>query len=368
MNSKIIFSLSIFLSSLIIFSGCKKKNETILGPEYGAAPADFSVVNNKFDAYNIVKTSGFTSGIPTKAVNIQTNHQYYKTTFSHKVGWKLTISSWKSNAKKVFSGYSDFIDETNAKWDGGSSNDYFFGYNTTNDSAEVKLTFTGSSFYIRDTIKLTSMKNYHMEIFNGVSHYLVDDFEGTNPAGTFSSFYIDQQDIGGGNEGNNAYNLVKCQGNFSYKMRGIDINNNTYLGSCNTPTLNDIPANTFKETDPNKMFVNLYIFGTGRPNTTVSVIAYENDAEHGVGVSLNQTINDKLIYQIAVDWTGWKLYSFKYSAFRKPNSGGGLGNNRLNPERLSGLAMELDSYSAPGFDVEAYVDMVVVTENGTFQK
>ena len=135
-----------------------------------------------------------------------------------------------------------------------------------------------------------------------------------------------------------------------------------------TPTLNDIPANTFKGTDPDQMYINLYIFGTGRPNTTISVLAYENDASHPIGVNLNQALNDKLIYQIGVDWTGWKMVSFKYSGFRKPNTGGGLGNNRLNPERLSGLALELDSYSAPGFDVEAYVDMISVTENGIFQK
>ena len=214
MKSKIIFSLSVFFTSVLFFSGCKKNSETILGPEYAAVPADFSVVNNSFEAFNFVKASLFSTGIPVKAVNIQTNAQYYKATFSHKVGWKMTIASWKSNAKKEIVGFSSFIDQTNAIWDGGSSNDYFFGYNTTNDSVEVKLTFVGTDFFIRDTIRLTSMKNYHQEIYNGISHYLMDDFEGTNPTCTFSSFYIDQQDIGGWNEGNNAYNKEKFQGNF----------------------------------------------------------------------------------------------------------------------------------------------------------
>lgn len=369
MMKKIIFSQILLGLVLLMFSGCKKKHaEEFLGPRYGDAPSDFSVTGNKFDAYNIVKANDFPLPGPVSSVNIYTRYQYYKTTFSHEVGWKLTIYSWKTTAIKTFTGFGNFLDSTNTKWNGGSDNEYFFGFGSTNDSVEVKLTFTGNPLVIRDTIQLSNMKGYHDVTYDGIYHYLVYDGEGTNASTILSSFYPDLADMGGNNEGNSAYNVVKNQGDFSYRMTGTDVNNNTYLGSCNTPTLNDIPANTFTVTNPDEMFINLYIYGTGKPNTTVSVIAFENDANHATGATFDQTSNDKYIYQVGVNWTGWKLVSFRYSAFKKPNTGGGLGNNRLNPEKLSGLALELDSYPTPGYQVEALVDMLVVTEHGTFQK
>ncbi|HSZ24962.1 MAG TPA: hypothetical protein VK766_04555, partial [Cytophagaceae bacterium] len=100
----------------------------------------------------------------------------------------------------------------------------------------------------------------------------------------------------------------------------------------------------------------------------VDVIVYENDANQAQGTTFNQNANDKYIYQIGVTWTGWQLVSFNYSQFKVPNTGGGLGNNQLNPNRLCGMALELDSYPTQSFEVSAYVDMVVVTENGIFQK
>ena len=40
----------------------------------------------------------------------------------------------------------------------------------------------------------------------------------------------------------------------------------------------------------------------------------------------------------------------------------------LNPDKLCGLVLELDSYPTQGFEVEALIDMVVITENGIFNK
>ncbi len=388
MNNKKIFSLFLFLLVLGMFTACKKHSEKFLGPQYLEAPegfevyADAAVNNAKLKAYTINKLSGVQVGVaqtyltpasPMK-LNIKTNYHYYEANFNAVVRWTLTISSWKSNAVKTITGLSDHIDETNSYWDGSSSNEYFFGKPYVDDSAQIKLSIVGSDIVVIDTIRiLPGMKEYHDQTINGIYHYLVDDFDGGNPLGAFSSFYPDQLD-NGGNKGSNAYYPKKLQGDYSYMMYGKDNNSNTYLGSCNTPNLNDIALNTFKVTDPREMFINMYIYGTGKPNTTVSVIAFENDANEALGIynkdaSGNPELkNDKLIYYIPVTWKGWKLVSFRYSEFRKPGTGGGLGNNRLNPERLCGLALELDSYPTQGFEVEAFIDMVVITENGIFQK
>jgi hypothetical protein len=377
MNRKIIFSLFAFVS--LIFGGCKKK-EDILGNQYVAAPSNFVVLGDgagvQLKAYNVVRTTGYP--IPTAMyhadpahpmkVNLAAFNQYYTAKFSAKVAWTLTLTSTKTQAVKQFHGLSDFIDSTNTKWDGGSDNDYFFGYATDNDTAEVTLTFVGSDLVIKDMTQLTNAKPYHLQTINGVFHYLIDDFDLGNPTCQFSAFYPDAADIGGGNTGNSAYYKTKLQGNYSYRMFGTDVNNNTYIGSCNTPTLNDIPAGTFTTTDPDDLYINLYIYGTGRVNSNVSVIVFENDANQLPGTTFNQNINDKYIYYIPVTWTGWQLVSFKYSGFLVPNTGGRLGNNTRNPNKLTGMALEMDSYPIQGYEVEAMVDMVFVTQGGPFQK
>jgi hypothetical protein len=386
MNSKIIFSLLAFVSSILIFGGCKKK-EDVLGHEYVAAPSNFVVLGDaagvQLKAYNVIRSTGFhqTTAMyhadpahPMK-VSLNTAFQYYTAKFSSTVSWTLTLTSTKTHAVKEFHGLSDFIDSTNTKWDGSSDNDYFFGYAADKDTAEVKLTFVGSDIVVKDITQLTGAKPYHLKTIKGIFHYLVDDFDGGNPACIFSPFYPDAADVGGGNIGNSAYYNTKVQGNYSYRMYGRDVNNNTYIGSCNTPTLNDIPAGTFATTntqfpatDPNNIYINLYIYGTGKVNSNVSVIVFENDANQLPGTTFNQNINDKYIYYIPVTWTGWQLVSFKYSGFIVPNTGGRLGNNTRNPDKLCGLALEMDSYPIQGYEVEAFVDMVFVTQGGPFQK
>jgi hypothetical protein len=369
MNRKILTHTVLLLLAMVWLGACKKKQESFLGPEYAAAPAGFSVVNNDMKGY-VRLPSGDTSSIIGN-VNLLQRATFFKASFSHKVSWTLTMTSAKTNAVRVFKGLSDFIDSTNTIWKGESSNDYFFGFlgsGTSNrDSIEAVLTFLGSSVEIRKKFSVSNNKKYHNATYNGVDYYMIDDFDGTNPTTAFSSFYIDQQDVGGGNTGNNAYGLIKNQGNFSYRMYGRDVNNNTYLGSCNTPTLNDIPANTIKSTDPAQVYINMYIYGTGKPNTTVSIISFENDREM-LYQTFDQTQNDKYICQIEVTWEGWKLVSVPYSRFKRTNTGAGLGNNRLDPDRICGLALELDSYPNPGFEVEAMIDMVVLTVGGVFQK
>jgi hypothetical protein len=365
MNRKILTHTVLLLLAMVWLGACKKKQESFLGPEYAAAPADFSVVNNDMEGFMKINING--NVLPLAGtVNLAQRATFFKASFSHKVSWTLTMTSPKTKAVRVFKGLGDFIDSTNTIWKGESSNDYFFGGVGT-DSIEVKLTFIGSPLEITKKIAMSGKKNYHKRTFNGVYHYLIDDFDGSNTTTAFSSFYIDQQDVGGGNTGNNAYGLIKNQGNFSYRMYGRDVNNNTYLGSCNTPTLNDIPANTIKSTDPAQVYINMYVYGTGKPNTTVSIISFENDRDMPYQ-TFDQTQNDKYICQIEVTWEGWKLVSVPYSRFKRTNTGAGLGNNRLDPDRICGLALELDSYPNPGFEVEAIIDMVVLTEEGVFQK
>jgi hypothetical protein len=379
MTRKIIFSQIIFLLALLVFAGCKKNTEKFLGNETVLASKNFSVVGNTFEIWRTIKGASYngliSTATPYVGFNFQKSCQYYKAKLSERVSWKIEITCYRTGAQKVVMGVSDSINYSNSLWDGGATTDRFF---YTGDTIEVKLSFAGSDLVLRDTLVVSAAKSYTTNAIinpagsDGIIYYLVDDFEGDITAAPepFSPFYIDQGDLGGNNFGNNGYGGNKIQGNFSYKMYGTDTNNNTYLGSCNTPTLNDFPAGTFTTKNPDSLYINMYIYGFNKANTTVTLLVYENDENQPAG-AYDKTKNDTWIYQQSVNWAGWKLVSIPYRAFYRPKpatSITGLGNNMLNPDRLCGMVLELDSYPTQGYEVEALVDMVVITENGIFNK
>jgi hypothetical protein len=378
MTRKIIFSQIIFLLALTLIVGCKKNKEKFLGSETVMASKDFSVAGNKFEIWRKIKSGPYYFQIATSTpyvlFNFNASDQFYKARLSERVSWKVEVTCHETGAQKVVTGVSDSINFTNSVWDGGATSDQFFN---TNDTIEVKLSFAGSDIVLRDTLVISDVKSYVTSVSDpvgadGIIYHKIDDFEGSMVTAKtqFSPFYIDQADLGGGNFGNNGFNGIKIQGDFSYKMYGTDINNNTYLGSSNTPNLNDIDTTTFATKNPDSLFINMYVYGFNKPNTTISILAYENDAHEALGV-YTKTKNDIWIYQKSVDWYGWKLVSIPYRDFHRPKpatSVTGQGNNTLNPDRLCGLVLELDSYPTQGYEVEAIIDMVVITENGIFNK
>ena len=80
----------------------------------------------------------------------------------------------------------------------------------------------------------------------------------------------------------------------------------------------------------------------------------------------SQSVSDGWIYDIIVDWNGWKQVSIPYSAFRAANDPltGGGGNRIKQPGRISAVAVSLLSYPTTGEFVKSYIDFLTVTENG----
>ncbi|MCS6824674.1 MAG: hypothetical protein NZ529_10295 [Cytophagaceae bacterium] len=360
-----ILAITTILSSLM---SCKRtsKDKPWLGKNYKPASANFTITEPLVDVimqnttvYTNINISNFSSGI---------YKNFFRAKFNEEVSWQLTITGSQTGAERVIEGLSSFLDSINTKWDGGPTNNRFF---KTSEKLYVKLTILGSDIVQYDTLTLAAAKPYHKRTYNNVFYYIVDDFDGANDSTKMSSFYPDLNDLGGGNGGNNAYNGNKVQGSFSYRMYGKDVNNNTYIGSCSSPTLLDVNPGIFKQTNPDSVYFNMYIYGFGYPSTTVSIITYENDQNYSFTANprptFDQTKNDKWLVQIPVEWTGWKLVSVPYRLFKKPNTGGGLGNNQLNPEKITGFALELDSYPMPGMYVEALIDMFTITQNGVFK-
>lgn len=358
--------LPLLLFSLLVLVGCKKRSDKFLGPEYIEASENFAVENNNFEVWRKIKTTGIELLLVSGSHNFASNGQFYKAKFNERVSWTVTITGEGFNAQKVIKGVSDEIDVSNTYWDGGASNGLFF---LQNDSITIDISFAGSSIVLSKKVRVSGTKNYNgLDAITGVKYTTIDDFEGGFAATTgFSDFFIDLQDVGGGNFGNRSFAGDRVQGKASYRMYGKDVNMNTYVGSCNTNAVNDFPFGTFTATNPDSLYVNLYIYGTGRQNSTISIIAFENDNDFPVG-TYDATRFDRWINFVPVTWTGWQLVSIRYSSFRRPGSGSGRGNNQLTPTKLCGFAFGLDSYPDGGFEVEAFADMFVVTENGPFKQ
>jgi len=360
---------SLLFSLLLSLASCKKNSDKFLGPEYVEASENFAIENNDFAIWrknknNTAIIQPIINGLATYAAN----SHFYKAKFNERVSWTVTVSADGNPAKRVIKGLSDELNIDNTLWDGGSSNDYFFNID---DSITIELTVAGSSIALKKRMKVTGVKGYrYTDPVTGMKYYLVDDFEGAYAETTgLSDFYVDLLDIGGGNTGNKSFTDVKVQGKYSYRMYGKDVNNNTYLGSCNTYSVNDFPLGTFTTNNPDSLFVNMYIYGTGKPNSTISIMVFENDKEFPLQTGYNylDIQFDRWIYFAPVTWTGWQLVSIPYSSFKRPGSGSGKGDNKLTPSKLCGLALELDSYPEGGYEVEAMFDMLVITQGGPFK-
>lgn len=147
------------------------------------------------------------------------------------------------------------------------------------------------------------------------------------------------------------------------------------------------------------MYFNLYVYGTGHENTTVEFKVYEYDHKtfinqdsveapiknrediryalyqevDGTPVAktpYDQSVYDGYIYDQEVTWTGWKLVSIPYSYFRPANDflTGGGGDRIKESWRIYGMAISLLSYPSTGFYTETYIDQLVITQGGRFQK
>jgi hypothetical protein len=340
----------------MLVAACKRtlSDEEIFGPQYKPAPEGFAITS-AFSAN--VATADFYS-LPLTPVT-------FAATFSHEVSWTITITGQQSGAVKVITGLSNIINASNSVWDGGSSNNYFF---IAGENATAVLTILGSTLTQNDVINILAAKRYANQTFNGVKYTVIDDFE--RPTGQASTFrWLDgaYKDLGDGTVISSKSTTIKMQGLQSHRFAGTDVNSNSWLAGINTEPINSDTG--YATTDPSAYYVNLYVYGTGKANTSIQIKAYEMDDWSQLSATYDQANNDGYVYDIFVDWTGWKLVSARYADFKRSNdpAAGGNGNGIKEPNKIVGFSLGLNSQPTFGKEVEAYVDFMVVSEGGVFK-
>ena len=346
---KKIFSYSIVL--IILFS-CKRENKEFLGPAFISASNGFVV--NSF------------TGSPSP-VDFTLTSVYFNASFSNSVTWKLTIMGNESCAKKDFVGISNSV--INLEWKGTHDGVYFF---KKGETVTATLTFFGTTYTSVLNILISKPRN-----FTTYGQFpLIGDFE--NPLlvepqpPLYSPYWASfnyPTPIANVNQGCDSAavdyngNLVpSVQGKKYYFIKGKGaqaafVSGIQYFGAL-TPVM---PA------DPDNVWVNIYIYGTGDANAGVELEYQEADFD-GTQSGYQGTDDDAFTAKFSLGHKGWKLFSFKYSSLTPSLNApfGGSGNKKHEPEKLISFDLVLVKKLNPTASIEVYFDYPIITVGGPF--
>jgi hypothetical protein len=374
--SKIKKTLVAGVLGAVVLTSCKQDP---LGPELISAPNDF-VKNVNLDM--------IIAGSSENTVKFyEDENAYFKSsTFSHSVTWTLILKGGQSGAEMSFSSTGKKVNTTDAHWLRGETSTIQFFQQGEKFAAELHIVGLDSVFTTSDSLTYESDFDWHGQTIDGVTYAVIDYFEiDQNPQG-LSATSPDGNDDG---VLIRVSNVTRINGEKSLMMAGFDANSNGWLGDINHERLLEfvnvnsiaaLPVDSSANIDD--LYFNLYVFGDSKfPNTAVELKIYENDdttlksrvelmalandATNILGGNL-QAVSDAWIYDIQINWDGWKLVSLPYSSFRAANSPlkGGGGNRIKQPWRMTGIAVSILSYPTAGEEVSTYVDFLTVTQGG----
>jgi hypothetical protein len=329
--------LLMVLVLVFMVSGCKHKfeKENFIGPEYASAPKGFNVVGNSFIA-------------SPDPIDFTIKQDTFYAVLSHRVSWTIKITGQGSKAEKIIKGLSDKINSSNASWDGGSDNIMFF---RQGEICDVELSFLGSDIVLTDNITIFKTKLY--------SGILISDFDGGGIVPNTSSWYS-YSDTASGVLEISSYGflntiLPSVQGTKSLHMKGKDLDNDWYIGGCGYWEDKGLDVKlSALSTNPDEIYLNAFINSNGNTTTGVSFSVFE-----ATGPS-----RDVFYKNVPVDWTGWKLISYKLSGFSKnPVS---VGNGVVDVNTLK--TMEFVPYPTMiGATCDMNIDYVIFTVGDPFK-
>jgi hypothetical protein len=356
---KSIFKLSMvkpivcFSVLLAVTFACRRDKVDVLGPAYIMAPEGFSVTGftTSADTVDFAATSAVYPDGPV----------LFSATFTHSVSWVLTIRGQKSGALHKIQGISNGL--SNVSWSGIHDELAFF---RKGENATATLSFFGTELTSSVDININTAPNYRT---CGIMHRSAD-MEGTvifpnweiiNQPGVTLSTAADVVDYSG--------NLIpSIQGDRYFQIKGQNTSNNIFVGGLKYTGNYAAGANSLPlSTDPNEVWINIYVYGTGDVNTTLNVELQEDDA--GSPVGYQATSDDAYIASIKPTHTGWKLFSFKYSTIPVSSSApnGGSGNKIQEPALLKYVVMAVLKEAAYDAPVEVYFDYPIITIGGPFK-
>jgi len=373
----------------MLAGGVSCKRDGFSGPELSAATDGFELTTS-FAVTDTIVNLGADETISFSAA------------FNQKVSWEIVVTGVKSGAEKTFTGIGEFIDPSQAIFEGRASSARFF---SSDEYVRADLSILGlDSVYSIDSLETVLFYSYHRKVLSGVKHIVIDNFESSGAYKYSPVSLAVATDALDSDVDFIANESIVVEGDRSFKMAGTDVNNNGWTGGMNSENLVDFylvgnAMNLLIDSGiaPEDLYFNMYIYGTGHESTAVQLKVYEydhksfvkNDSVHELKTRedmrfdifapgppplaknpYDQGINDGWIYDVEVSWTGWKLVSIPYSEFRAANDllFGGNGDRVKESWRICGMAVSLLAFPTTGVYTETYIDQLVITQGGRFQK
>ncbi len=272
--------------------------------------------------------------------------------------WTLSIRSIETGARKILEGNEKLIMGDVARWNGSVTFAPLFSAGEHIVATMLFADFPDSTM-VSDTILITGAKPLP------AGGYLISDFEDPDQVfEKFSEFSFEETS-------NGIESLFPAAIGSSYwYMFGRDNNNSVFVCGVRitSTSAQGTPVYEFATENEDKVWFNMFVFGPGVPNTLLVIDFQEDDNLDGTYVSTQEgTYN----YQIAIDWTGWRIISFPYSA-TAISTNGGLGNVDANGKREVDriIATQFILLSAGGQEdnpVGFGLDHAIFTINGPFE-
>ncbi len=356
MHLKKTLYLLFFLSLLL---SCERNTEAI-GPEYKIPSADFKMLNAFSAAQNNIDFS-------------ISSEQIFTASFSENVSWFVNLKGSKSGAKKSISGFSKELNMANCKWNGNHDDLYFF---RSGETVVATLTFLGSTLSFTDTFNLVTARSWNipgkiipvLNFESGASTFDYQFYDG--PSDKYPTYKVTysvkngvQSDMFSGLN-NSIQSVLKnvsgdtiqgfprgsIEGEKLYRFAGKDgvYNGDGYsdyfIGGAGMGKVGYYALSS----DPDQVYFNIYVFGTGDPNSKLVINFNEDDDGNGNADAGNQSENyilyeDEYAYGIQVSWEGWKLISVKYDDLELSADGAKAkyGNKKKEPHKIAKMGFVL---------------------------
>lgn len=333
---KSVSNITMMLALLLLLGACKRTDD-VVGTEFIGASESFEIVTPF--AQN-VSTVDFSN---SETVS-------FTAEFNETVTWIITITGKTSGAKKVISATSNEINSSFAVWNGNHDELYFF---RDGETADVEMSVLGSTETSSIEVTITNAKDF------GASS-MVYTLDGENKFdGTVDGWTVFSQD-----KVETSDDILAVQGSGSLFMTGAGEPDFITGASKNVTGTTSLPS--YLPTDPDSVWINIYVYGQGDADTKIDFACKEADADEG-NTKYGEATDDAMGAEIIASHTGWKLFSIQYSALKPSVAAdfGGSGNKVHEPHRIDLLQIGLLTLD-PEATKSVYVDFPVITVGGPF--
>lgn len=335
--------------TMLLYS-CKKRNlDDIKGPSIIAAPDGFEVLSFSVSNHN-----------PDFAQEDTAN---FNASFSDPVSWILTIEGQASGAKKEYRSVGDGITGSKARWQGRHDEAHFF---RAGEKAVATLSFFGTSTTWSDTLTIEGTRNYKSYGFFPEGADFEDPDAISYPEWAAFDQESAEQGVGRTQRTLDGKLVTAVQGERYYYMRDQPLKDAQFIDGIRIDSLESsnfpsIPSN------PEEVWVNIYVYGTGNDNVQFNFEFHEADADDPEP-GHQQPSDDSYIANISGDHTGWQLFSFKYSNLSASGAAeyGGSGNGVHEPHRIERIQFGLLKSNDNSERVEVFFDFPIITIGGPF--